>query len=363
MPKLTETFVSKLAHPEAGTRKYWDTEVKGFGLFVGKRSKTWYYQRDVGGQTRRVLIGRHSVISAAAARQAAQTLALDMSRGAGKVFQTGAPTLERAMEAFLARPKLRSEAFKNSVRGSIRIHLGDWLRLPLNEITRSMVAARHGQLAHIPSGANHMFRAFRSIWNHARRTSELPETPTLAIEWYDEEPDGRIIEKLAEWRDTVDALENPIHAAYYRFLLFTGLRKSEAAALRWRDVAGDRIHIPVTKNGRPFDLPILGVHHAILDPMRRLHQEWVFPARRSASGYLKNPKQITWSPHAHRRTFATVAMEAGVIEEIVGRLLNHTPVSITGHRYVRPSLDALRPAMESICSELSARISANSNSS
>jgi hypothetical protein len=54
-------------------------------------------------------------------------------------------------------------------------------------------------------------------------------------------------------------------------------------------------------------------------------------------------------------------MEAGVIEEIVGRLLNHTPLSITGHRYVRPSLDALRPAMETICTELSARVAIKCN--
>jgi integrase len=358
MPKLTETFAAKLAHPDSGTRKYWDSEVKGFGLFVGKRSKTWYFQRDVGGQTRRTLIGRYPVISAAAARQAAQTLALDMSRGAGKVFQTGAPTLEQAMIAYLSRPKLRSESFKATVRSYMNNHLRDWLRLPLDEITRSMVAARHGQLTHIPSGANHIFRAFRSIWNHARRTAELPETPTLAIEWYDEQPDGRTIDNLAEWRDTIDALENPIHAAYYRLLLFTGLRKSEAAALRWRDVRDDRIHIPMTKNGRPFDLPIIDAHHAILQPLRRLDPEWVFPARRSATGHLQSPKPIKWSPHAHRRTFATVAMEAGVIEEIVGRLLNHTPLSITGHRYVRPSLEALRPAMATICSELSERMAA-----
>jgi integrase len=251
MPKLTETFAAKLALPESGTRKYWDTEVKGFGLFAGKRSKTWYYQRDVGGRTRRILIGRHPVISAAAARQAAQTLALDMSRGAGKVFQTGAPTLQQAMTAYLSRPKLRSEAFKATVRSGLNNHLRDWLRLPLDEITRSMVVARHGQLAHIPSGANHIFRAFRSIWNHARRTSDLPEPPTLAIEWYDEQPDGRIIDDLIKWRATVDALENPIHAACYRLLLFTGLRKSEAAALRWRDVHEDRIHIPVHHGPSP----------------------------------------------------------------------------------------------------------------
>ena len=50
-------------------------------------------------------------------------------------------------------------------------------------------------------------------------------------------------------------------------------------------------------------------------------------------------------------------MEAGVLEEIVGRLLNHTPLSITGQRYTKPSLAALRPAMEATCSELQRRVS------
>jgi integrase len=356
MPKLTETFASKLSHPESGTRKYWDTEVKGFGLFAGKQSKTWYFQRDVGGQTRRILIGRFPVISSAAARQAAQSLALDGSRGVGKVYQAGAPTLEAAIEAYLARPKLRSQTGKDSLRSQLHKHLRDWLRLPLDQITKGMVVARHAELSAIPSGANHALRQFRSVWNHARRTHDLPEAPTLAIEWYREEPDGRIIDDLPEWRRVVDALDNPIHTAYYRLLLFTGFRKSEALALRWRDVHPDHIHLPITKNGRPFDLPILDLHHELLEPMRALSKDWVFPTPSARSNHLQSPKRLDWSSHAHRRTFATVAMEAGVLEEIVGRLLNHTPISITGRRYTRPSLDALRPAMQVACDELTKRI-------
>jgi integrase len=153
----------------------------------------------------------------------------------------------------------------------------------------------------------------------------------------------------------VDGLENPIHAAYYRLLLFTGFRRSEALTLRWQNVHADRIHLTITKNGRPFDLPIVDIHHEILEPMRSLSREWVFPAPKSRSGHLECPKRIEWSPHAHRRTFATVAMEAGILEEIVGRLLNHTPLSITGQRYARPSLDALRPAMQVVCDELEQR--------
>ena len=51
MPKLTETYVRKVPQAKEGTDKHWDSEVRGLVLFVGKRSKTWYYQKDVGGQT------------------------------------------------------------------------------------------------------------------------------------------------------------------------------------------------------------------------------------------------------------------------------------------------------------------------
>ena len=86
----------------------------------------------------------------------------------------------------------------------------------------------------------------------------------MAIEWYDERPNGSIINDLTAWRCTVEALDNQIHAAFYQFLLFTGLRKSEALKLEWKNIHEDRLHLPVTKNGRSFDLPILQTHHEIL---------------------------------------------------------------------------------------------------
>jgi integrase len=177
----------------------------------------------------------------------------------------------------------------------------------------------------------------------------------MAIEWYEERPSGEVIEDLRKWRASIDELENPIHTALYEFLLFTGFRKMEAFTLEWKNVHEDHIHLPMTKNGRSFDLPILQVHHEILAPLRGLSRSFVFPSPKSTTGHITNPSRIDWSRHAHRRTFATVAMEAGVLEEIVGRLLNHTPLSITGQRYMKPSLDALRPSMEAVCNELYSR--------
>jgi integrase len=356
MPKLTETYARKLSQAKAGTDKHWDSEIKGLVLFVGKRAKTWYFQKDVGGQTQRILIGRYPVISAQAARQTGLGLALEMGRGAGKAAQIGAPTLELATEMYLARPKLRSEVHKSGMRRQLELHLKDWIRLPLDEISKAMVVRRHQELAKMPSGANHVLRAFRSIYNHARRTYDLAECPTMAIEWYEEKPDGRIIDDLQKWRKTIDDLNNPIHRVFYEFLLFTGLRKTEALTLQWSSVLEDHIHLPMTKNGRSFELPILQLHHEILAPLRPLSRQWVFPSPKSVVGHITKPERLKYNPHMHRRTFATVAMEAGVLEEIVGRLLNHTPLSITGQRYVKPSLDALRPSMETVCEELSDRI-------
>lgn len=357
MPKLTDTHVRKLPFSPTRTTKYWDPEIRGFCLFVGKRTKTWYYQRDVAGRTKRVLIGRYPMIGAVAARETAQGLALEMGRGLGKKAQRGAPRLEDALATYLARPKLRCDFTKEQMPRQFQLHIADWMRLPLTEITPAMCVERHSTLANIPSGANHLLRAFRAIWNHARRTHDLPEAPTRAIEWYPDLPDGRLIDDLPAWRATVEALPNPIHATFYRLLLFTGLRRSEAFALRWENVHNNRLHIPITKNGRPFDLPILPLHHDILAPMRTLKQPWVFPGTGIGAGPLKSPRRIGWSPHAHRRTFATVALEAGVFEEYVGRLLNHTPPTITGQRYARPRLDALREHMATACEALSRRIS------
>ena len=356
MAKLNETFARKLLPAKSGTLKYWDSEVRGLVLFVGKQSKTWYFQRDVGGTTKRILIGRYPIISADAARQTAMGLALEMVRGAGKSVQFGAPTLEQALAGYLARPRLRSESHKTSLKGLFAKHLNDWMRLPINEITKAMVAERHRTLADRPSSANHLLRYFRTVWNFARRTHDLPEAPTMSIEWYEERPDGEVITDLKAWACSVDGLHSPIHKVFYELLLYTGFRRTEALTLEWLNVHEGHIHLPMTKNGRSFDLPITQRHHEILAPLRNLGRKWVFPSPRGPDKHLSVPAKMMWAPHAHRRTFATVAMEAGVLEEIVGRLLNHTPLSITGRRYVRPSLDALRPAMDAVCVELDRRL-------
>ena len=115
---------------------------------------------------------------------------LEWGRGAGKSIQIGAPTLGKALDAYLARPTLRSEVHKNLVRQQFALHLKDWMKLPLTEITKAMVVERHRLLDATPSGANHLLNYVRKVWNNARRTHDLPESPTMAIDWFEEQPSG-----------------------------------------------------------------------------------------------------------------------------------------------------------------------------
>ena len=163
-----------------------------------------------------------------------------------------------------------------------------------------------------------------------------------------------MIEDLKAWRRTIDALPNPIHQVFYQFILPTGLRKTEAFTLEWKHLHDDRTHLPMVKNGRPFDLRIVQRHLEILEPVRGLNKQWSFP-RPSRRRVHWETCPAALESHAHRRTFATVAMEAGVLEEILGCLLNQTPKSITGQRYTKPSFDALRPAMQTLIHALVSR--------
>ncbi|AQS49901.1 hypothetical protein BMG03_13815 [Thioclava nitratireducens] len=361
MIKLTETNCKK-APPNA---KMWDTEIKGFALFTGKTTKTFYFQKDIRGRTQRIKIGNYPLIDAFDARKAALELATEHATGvAAKKFAAAkVPTLEAALERYLARPKLRSQHNKNSVESQIRTHLKSWLTMPLDEITRAMCVDAHERISVERMGtdalgrttkigglraANHTLKSFRSIYNHALKTYELPVCPTIAIEWHEEEPPKTVIEDFAEWRECVDSLENDVHRAYYRFLLFTGLRREEAMTLRWDQVFDDHLHLPTTKNGRAFELPLLDVHRAIIDPMRIYRSDYVFHGKRQAL-HLRSPAPIPWSPHDHRRTFATVAEhEAGLDQITVGHLLNHTPTTVTGRRYIAVAHEHLRGPMAAV---------------
>jgi site-specific recombinase XerC len=351
--KLTETFLKSTDRPSTGTVRYWDSEIKGFVAHVQKTTTTFYYDRD----NRRHLIGKFPTVRLERAREAARDLDYRLRRGYARHVTQSNPMIREMMEQYVARPTLRSDVYRKAVRQAVEIDF-KWAQKRVLDITPEMCRDMHRKLGKRgPVAANGIMQSFNTVWNYFRRMDRnLPESPAAGLEWFPGKKSlNAPIRDLVAWKQEVERIENHVHRAAYMLALFTGLRRSEIESLEW-DRVGDEIHLPQTKVGREFWLPLTDVHHRILLSVRGLDARWVFPSY-GKSGHIEcwNHKHVPGTLHSLRHTFATVGVEAGIPEEVIGRLLNHASKTITGQRYVKPKLDFLRTAMQVVVEELERR--------
>ena len=206
----------------------------------------------------------------------------------------------------------------------------------------------------------------KPTWNRAmRQEPELPVCPTINVVWYPERVrDAALsIEALPDWYVKVKKL-SPIMRDYYLLLLFTGLRRTEAATMRWEDVDLKRaqVRIPKPKGGedRSFELPLSDF---LVDLLARRREEneilypecpWVFPARLrrfKEIGHLQEPKKPGLPfPHALRHTYVSVATNHVDLHPYTVKLLaNHAlPRNDVTAGYVTPDLETLRVAQQRV---------------
>jgi len=138
-----------------------------------------------------------------------------------------------------------------------------------------------------------------------------------------------------------------------RVLILTGQRRGEVSAIKPRDIEGNLWSITNTKNRKPH------LVHLVPAALRELERAKV------GRGYVWSDyhgfsymmlklqgmvKIEDWRVHDFRRSFATHLCEAGEIETVVDRILNHTASgsasSAVARVYNRSSLlDARQAAM------------------
>jgi integrase len=169
---------------------------------------------------------------------------------------------------------------------------------------------------------------------------------------------------LPKWWRAVQQ-EDQLVRDFLLVALFTGLRRSEIANLRWEDIDldGRMLTVPTTKNGDPLELPLSEFLHDLLVTRRDDNPEahWVF-AGRGKSGHIVETKTfhrrvgkrcgIKFTMHDLRRTFASVAEGLDLSHFALKRLLNHrTDSDITGG-YVVHSIERLRDPVERIAQRI-----------
>lgn len=371
--KLTKTYVDSTGFTGKGQKIHWDSELKGFGVRIGTGSKSFIVQKSGKGIK---TIGRYGVLTVAQARQQAQDILADIVND--RLGKAPRLTLRKAMHDYVRGMKNAGRAPRSIADLEYRLenYLADWLDRPLAGITRSEVRERHNRIGkrNGPYMANGVFRHFRAVYNGALAQYDgLPSNPCVALRnrWFKEQRRQEPIQDLREWWMSVMRL-SPIRRSYQLIVVLTGLRRSDAAAIRWEEVnfTVGTLHRPNPKGGtaKAFTIPLSRVAVGLLRHRKRQNQilfpdsPWVFPAE-SKSGHLEEPKEqrqrggkkkaILPSPHRLRDTYTTACAEVGLSPYDIDVLTNHRPPKGTVTAgYIRQNVDHLQKCQEKVNSHL-----------
>jgi integrase len=401
MPRinLTERAVARLKAPDPSGKPviHWDAKLHGFGVLCSgiTNSKSFIAQRELGktGRDRRVTIARvggrfardDGTIREATVentRDYAEDILAKLKQGMDpKAGRRGALTLQAALDNYLAARKDLRPASVRVYRKVVPLYLKDWLDNPLRNITRDMVEQRHAEVhdevvarrkikgPHTGNAAaNLAFRVLRMLWNFvAERDATMPTNPVrLRKSWYPEERRTGMVppEDMPKFYRAVLSLPNAIQRDYIMLLLFTGMRKTEAASLIWDDVDLPRkvlrVRATQTKAGRKLDLPMSDFLHDLFVKRRSLGRDrFVFPAN-SRSGHIESAGLdavgrdcgVRVTPHDLRRTFMTAAESCDISVLALKALVNHAAGGDVTAGYVQMSTERLRSAAQKVCDEI-----------
>lgn len=384
---LTKLVVEKLPIPESvvagktAQKRYYDDRLKGFGVRVTSGgTKAFFVEKLIKRKLSRITLGRYPELSVEMARKEAQKLLGQIATGIDPLAERRAAkvrevTLKEVMHDYLqARKSLKPKTLYDYNR-VLNIAFVHWQNKPLLSISKEHIAKHHAKLGaeHGEAYANLAMRVLRALFNFASGQYEDAQGKSLIAEnpvkrlsqtraWFRVERRQSFIKthELAPWYQALQATANEILRDYLLLILFTGLRRQEAAKLRWEqvDLTAKTMTITDTKNHESHTLPLSDYLETLL---RRRYQhrtnDYVFPGS-GIGGYIVEPRkqmakvtamcEITFTVHDLRRTFITVAESLDIPAYALKRLMNHKMSADVTAGYIMTDVERLRKPMQLI---------------
>jgi len=220
-----------------------------------------------------------------------------------------------------------------------------------------------------PATINHALDVLNSFFTWAHAEGIVQANPTVGIKrvqeqknapkWLDRRELGVLIRAVQRYGKERDI-------ALVMILLHTGLRVSEAVALRWEDIVlrerSGFVRVREGKGCKYREVPLNITVRRVLEIYKGEKNEgWLFPGRRSgrhitaraAENVLTKYGQLSGidiTPHMLRHTFGKMLVDSGESLDRVAALMGHSNLNTTA-RYTRPSVQDLEHAVEKLAWE------------
>ena len=353
--KLTTTALPTLSPGE-----WYDAVLPGLILRVGARRRTWTFRYHSGGRYHRRPIGHFPAMPLADARDAARRMIARLDSGAPAEIPAPHPRASTALslgtlidkyEATRLREGGRIKRLSKALR-ALRRHLGPYLSLPADQFAKADLRAARDALieAGKPVEANRMLAAASAMLRWASHEDLIEVNFAASIRRTPEHKRDRVLSKAeiaAIWHACENFPPRDVAGNYGRmikFLLLTGQRLGEAAALKHGDVLNGTWKQTINKASRPHSLPLPPLALELIGHGEA--RDYVFPGRYGQlRGFAKWKPMLDeasgvegWRVHDLRRTAASQMQDLSIRNEIVQSILNHSLPGVAGV-YLRSELE------------------------
>jgi integrase len=355
----------------AREKEYSDTQVVGLKLLVSKQGRKFFLLRYTFQQRKcAIKVGEYGPLSLAEARQRANELKALIGQGIDpqeeRRQQQQIPTFGAFVQAHYLPYAFANKRSARADESKLRIHLLPLLQnRKLDQITTQELQRYFDQLKihYTPATANRHLSLLSRMLKLAVSWGFLEKNPAVGIRKAQENnerhrylSDEEIVRLLAALRQD----RNPVAAACFEFLLYTGVRKGEALAAKWEHVdLHKRVwFLPRTKNGKARHVILNNLAVDLLQRQGRVPgNPYLFPGK-VAGQPLNNPQKCfkralrqagihDFRIHDLRHTHASIAINNGASLYEVQNLLGHSQAKTTT-RYAHLADETLRRVSDTV---------------
>lgn len=387
--KITKANIGQIVKPVSGQIDYFDTDLAGFGVRATKESLTFFVRSRLRGTSKKpfIPIGAYGVFTPDQARKKAEEYLQHLKNGEDphpdRQPRKETITVSDLYRQYKSTKRTLSPATVRQYDAWIKNHFSDWLTLSADTITGSMVLERLSLMEEMngKSQSINAVKLLRSLFRFgvALHSGIIAKNPVDAVrevrerEWAKRKRRTTFIkpEDLPVWFQAVNSYDNPKGRDYLLTLLYTGLRRNEAARLKWSDIDFRNktfSFTPEKKRGeRPEDdrvtMPMSKQLHSLLLKRRAVgwENDYVFPGKHPAP-FLSNPDNykrdiiaetgVQFCFHDLRRTFITIAESLDIPHYSLKALLNHSMGNDVTGGYIQITADRLREPMQRIADRI-----------